>query len=100
MAHSYAIHDQGATYFLTFQVVGWVDIFTRQRYRDIILESFNFCREKKGLELYGYVIMSNHVHLIVMARNNNLSDIIRDIKAHTSRTILASIQQEPESRRE
>jgi putative transposase len=47
MPESYVIKDQFATYFLTFQIVGWLDIFTRKRYRDIVVDSFNYCVEQK-----------------------------------------------------
>jgi len=49
-------------YYLTFQIVGWVDIFTRKNYRDIVIESFKYCQGNKGLELYAYVIISYHIH--------------------------------------
>lgn len=63
-ANGYKIRDQFATHLLTFTIVGWIDIFTRQCYRDLIINSLNFCREKKGLQLGAYVIMSNHLHFI------------------------------------
>lgn len=100
MREGYAIRDDRARYFMTFQVVGWIDVFTRQRYRDIALESFSYCREHKGLELNAYVIMSNHIHLIAASKRGKLSDIIRDMKAHQARQILDSIKTLPESRRE
>ncbi|WP_317043697.1 transposase [Cellulophaga tyrosinoxydans] len=50
--------------------------------------------------LYGYVIMSNHVHLIIQSSDGKLSDLIRDFKKFTAKNILESIQNEPESRRE
>lgn len=96
----YKIRDQSATHFLTFSIMGWIDIFSRSRYRDIILESFEFCRERKGLKIGAYVIMSNHIHVIWTATNNNLSDIIRDFKTFTSKAISGSIASEPESRRD
>ena len=99
-AEGYKIRDQSATHFLTFTIMGWVDIFTRQHYRDIILDSFRFCRDKKGLLIGSYVIMSNHVHTIWTATRNNLSDILRDFKTYTSKAITTSIKNEPESRRE
>ena len=71
--------------------MGWIDIFSRKRYRDIILDSLNYCREKKGLKIGGYVIMTNHIHFIWTAQNNNLSDIVRDFKTFTSKAILKSI---------
>jgi hypothetical protein len=55
MGDSYQIRDQTRAYFATFQVVGWADIFSRKYYRDIILESFRYCRESKGLLLFAYV---------------------------------------------
>lgn len=99
-ADGYKIRDQSATHFLTFSIMGWIDIFTRQRYRDIIIDSFQFCRENKGLLIGSYVIMSNHIHTIWTATKTNLSDIVRDFKTFTSKEISASVENEPESRRE
>ncbi len=59
MGEAYQIKDQEAVYFLTFQVVGWADIFSRRIYRDITLDSFTYCRKNKGMELFAYVIMTN-----------------------------------------
>ncbi len=100
MSTGYQIYDGYATYYLTFQIVQWADVFTRQRYRDILCDSFNFCTANKGLRVHAYCIMSNHVHCILSAEHGSLSDIIRDSKAHTARDILHSIQTEPESRRD
>jgi putative transposase len=100
MSIAYKIHKQDAAYFLTLQVVHWVDVFSRKRYRDILVESLNYCIKHKGFEVFAYVIMSNHVHLLARAGNRNLSDVLRDFKRHTSRMILNSLKAEPESRRE
>ena len=99
-AEGYKIRDQAATHFLTFTIMGWIDVFTRQCYRDIIIDSFQFCRAKKGLEVGAFVIMSNHIHSIWTATKANLSDIIRDFKTFTSNKIIETIKSEPESRRE
>lgn len=98
MGDSYKITDPHATYFLTFQVVDWVDIFSRKAYRDIVVDSLNFCIEKKGLNVIAWVIMTNHVHAILYSPNKDLRDIIRDFKAHTAREILNSIKDKRESR--
>lgn len=50
--------------------------------------------------LYGYVIMSNHIHLIIQSKGGKLSDLVRDFKKFTAKNILEAIQTEPESRRE
>ncbi len=99
MGESYQIRNPQGLYFLTFQVVGWADIFTRKIYRDLLIDSLDFCRKQKGLKLHAYVIMSNHVHCI-LSSENNLSDIVRDFKKHTSKTILKQIENPTESRRE
>ena len=45
--------------------------------------------------------MSNHCHLIVRAKNENLSDIIRDFKKFTSKAIYRAIEDNNnESRKE
>ncbi len=100
MPDAYVIKDQYAAYFLTFQVVAWIDLFTRQRYRDVIVDSLNFCVEQKQLKVHSWVIMSNHVHCILSSANGTLSDTIRDFKSYTARQLLQSIMEEPESRRE
>jgi putative transposase len=99
-AEGYKIRDQSALHFLTFTIVGWIDVFSRQCYRDIILQSFDFCRKKKSILLGGYVIMSNHVHVLWQAGNGNLSDVIRDFKTYTSKAITKAINEENESRKE
>ncbi len=86
----YHITDQYGIYFLTFTVVGWADIFTRTQCRQIIIDSFNFCKKHKGLILYGYVIMSNHIHLIAQTKESSqgMSVFIRDFKRHTSKELI------------
>ncbi|MBL7788685.1 MAG: transposase [Chitinophagales bacterium] len=99
MSTGYKILDQNALFYLTFQIVDWVDIFTRKIYKDIVIESFSYCMEHKGLNLYAYVIMSNHIHLIASAREGfALSDIIRDFKKYTAKQFLEEINKPTESR--
>ena len=100
MSYSYQIQDQSAPHFLTFQVIDWVDIFSRQIYKDIVIDSMKFCRANKGLEIYSYVIMSNHVHVIWRAKNGDLSNVIRDFKKFTGRNIIEAIKTGPESRQD
>lgn len=96
----YKIADQSAAYYLTFQIVGWVDLFTRQVYRDIVIESLRYCQQNKGLVVYAYVIMSNHIHLLASSDTDNLSGTICDFKTFTSRRIMDTIHNIPERRRE
>lgn len=89
MSKAYRIYDQKGLYYLTITVVGWIDVFSRQRYRDIVIDSLKYCMENKGLELYAYVIITNHLHLITSTKDGEgqLSDIVRDFKKHTAKRI-------------
>jgi len=97
---SYRIKEDNAMYFLTFSTVNWIDVFTRQRYRDILVDSLQYCQENKGLELYSWCIMSNHVHMVARALEGyNLANILRDFKKITSKQIRKSIMRKSESRK-
>ena len=74
----YKIRNQGKLHYVTFTVVDWVDVFTGRRYKDIIMESLGFCQKEKGMVLYGYVIMGNHIHAILQSNIEDLSGLIRD----------------------
>ena len=100
MKERYIIRDQEKAHFITATVVDWVDVFTRKTYRDCIIDCLDYCIKNKGMIVYGYVIMSNHVHLIIQSKDSKLSDLIRDFKKFTAKTILDKIQTEPDSRRE
>ncbi|MDX5348619.1 MAG: transposase [Hymenobacteraceae bacterium] len=102
MSTKYKIRTQQHPYFLTFAVVSWVDVFTRKAYKDILLESLQFCQQQKGLELYAYCIMPNHLHLIAGTKEGtNLSHVLRDFKKFTASAIIRAIQENPqESRRD
>ena len=100
MPTGYQIEDQSATYYLTLQVVDWIDIFTRPVYRDIVIDSLKYCQQNKGLQVFGYVIMSNHIHLIANSPAGHLSETLRDLKKFTARTIINTIKDGIESRRE
>jgi len=97
----YPITDQNACYFLTMTVVSWVDVFIRPVYKQIIADSLNFCVENKGLTIYGWSLMTNHLHLVAEAKKGSkLSHIIQDFKKFTARSLLRAIESEPESRRD
>jgi REP element-mobilizing transposase RayT len=81
--------------------VNWVDVFTRKNHCDAIIESLKFCQKEKGLNIFAYCIMSNHIHMLVNTNDPfELKDVIRDFKKFTAKQILFQIQCEPESRRE
>ena len=102
MSRKYKIRNQEKLYFISFSVVYWIDVFIRVEYKDILIDSLKYCQKYKGLELYAYVVMSSHVHLIVGSGGiSKLEDIIRDLKKYTAKAIISAIKNnERESRRE
>ena len=85
MSRKYKFYNKEGLYFVSFATINWIDIFIREQYFNIIVESLDFCRKNKGMEIYCWCIMPSHVHLIFRAKNNNPGDILRDFKAHTSK---------------
>jgi REP element-mobilizing transposase RayT len=83
MSSKYKSGENEVPHFVTFTIVGWIDVFTRALYKDILVDSLAFCTKNKGLELHAWVIMTNHVHLIISTKQNSISDFVRDIKKYT-----------------
>lgn len=93
MATKYRFGDSSVPHFITFAVVNWIDVFSRECYKEIVIESLKFCIAEKGLNLHAWVIMSNHIHLIASAKECfELVNIIRDLKKYTSKMIIANIE--------
>ena len=100
MSIDYKIEEQDSLHFVTFQIVKWIDIFTRKIYRDIVVNSLRFCQVNKDLEIYAFVVMSNHLHLLLRNGKSDLSNTIKEFKSFTAKQILKAIDTETESRRE
>ncbi|MBN4072623.1 transposase [Crocinitomix catalasitica] len=91
---------ENSSYYLTLTVVDWVDVFTRKNHKDAIVDSLRYCIKEKGLNVYAYCLMSNHLHLIVNCDEPfQLRDVMRDFKKFTSKKIISQIQNQPESRK-
>ena len=101
MSRNYKIRDKHGIYFVSFATTEWVDVFTRQVYRDILIDSIRYCQKEKGLIVYSWCLMSNHIHLIIKSAKGDLSGTIRDMKKHTSKKIIEAIEKSnTESRKE
>jgi len=82
-------------------VVGWIDVFTRKDYCEEFIRNLEYCRKNKGLKVYAYCIMSNHIHLVAAHDGGKLPDVIRDLKSYTAKRIIAMISNNiQESRKE
>ena len=76
MSRKYKFGDSEKMYFISFAVVYWIDLFIRKEYKDIVLESWRFCQKEKDLEIYGWCIMSSHVHMIIGSKGRPLEKIV------------------------
>ena len=101
MSRKYKFGDSDKLYFISFAAVYWIDVFIREEYKKILIESWQYCQQNKGLEIYGWAIMPSHVHMIIGSHENKLEDIVRDMKSHTSTQLRKAIAEHPgESRKE
>lgn len=88
-------------YFVTLTVTHWIDIFTRRIYNDFLINNLTWCQQHKKLNIYAYVIMTNHIHLVANVEDGSLGDVLRDFKTYTSKELVKIISDNiSESRKE
>jgi REP element-mobilizing transposase RayT len=92
MRTRYKVYDPSATYFVTSTIVAWLPVFTTAATCDILVESLAYCRQHKGLSLFGWVILDNHFHAVVAAPE--LTRVLADLKKFTARRLLDQVKQE------
>ena len=81
-------------------VVGWLDVFTRNEYKDLFLDSVRFCQKEKGLEIHAWWLMTSHVHLVFRSIKGQKPELlIGDLKRFTSKAIVKAIQENPRESR-
>jgi REP element-mobilizing transposase RayT len=102
MSRNYKFRNPEAAYFVSFAVVEWLDVFTRNEYKDILIDSLHYCQKEKGMEIYAWCIMTNHVHLVFRSTTSYKPELILgDFKRFTSKAIVKAIKENPkESRKE
>lgn len=101
MSRKYKFHNHEGLYFVSFATVYWIDVFIRDMYFDILVQSLDYCRKNKGMEIYAWCIMPSHVHLIFSAKDNNPGELLKSLKTYTSKQLqLAIITNVQESRKE
>jgi putative transposase len=82
--------EEQAPHFLTATVVAWLPVFSHPEFVQSVLNSWRFQQRERGLCLYGYVILENHLHFIASAPN--LSDAVLRFKSFTARQIVDGLQ--------
>ena len=101
MSNKYKFKDQTKLYFVTLTVVYWIDVFLRNEYKNLFLDEVRHSQKGKGLEVYAWVIMTSHIHMIIGTKDMNMENIMRDLKGKTSKQLNKLIKNNvQESRRE
>lgn len=89
-----------ACYFITFQTIDWVDVFIRPVYKQVIVHTLNHFIESKGLVVYAWCLMSNHLHLLAQTSNGvPIAELEKEYNTFTTTKILEAIETEPEARK-
>ena len=82
------IELEGHAYFVTTNVYHAEKILSDPRVADIVLSAIFFLRGKEDLRLYAFVIMSDHLHLIILPQGGKtVSQIMHSLKSYTAKKI-------------
>ena len=102
MSRVYKFHKPEAAYFVSFAVVKWLNVLEEEKYKKIILDCLTFCQKEKGMEIYAWVIMTNHLHLVFRSVGKQKPGLLLgDFKRFTSNAIVKAIKENPdESKRQ
>src|ERR1700761_9330908 len=92
MRSRYRVNEPDAVHFITSTIVEWLPVFTTAACCDIVVDSFKYCRANKGLKIYAWVILDNHLHAILAAPD--LASVLRDLKSFTASRIVAQLGRE------
>ncbi len=87
----YRICDEKAPHFLTCTVLNWIPLFTRPQTAGIILDALRYRQEENGWKIYGYVMLENHLHMIVQAEN--LAVELPHFKSYTARQLIDHLKE-------
>jgi len=82
-------------YFVTTNAVQQRHLFRRDVMKRLIVDSLDCMRLRKRFKLYVFVIMPNHLHVIIQcSAEDPLADVIRDLKKHIADRLIRHYQVE------
>jgi len=90
MRDRYKFVEKDGIYFITSTIVEWLPIFTSETYFEIVIDSLKYCMNNMGLNLYAFVILDNHFHLISFSAD--MSKTVASLRKFTARKILDKLQ--------
>jgi len=88
----YKIYEPTHPHFITCTILHWIPIFTRKESVQIILDCLEFLKEKYNLKIYAYVVLENHLHLVI--QSDDLGKTMESFKKFTAKKILEMLKRE------
>lgn len=85
----YKIYNNDQPHFLTMTIVEWIPLFMDKEIVSIILNSLKYIQQERGVTLYAYVVMENHLHMV--ASGISLNKTIKEFKSFTARCIITLV---------
>jgi len=74
--------------FFTATNLEWKMLLKPDKHKDVIIESMRFLVQDSRVIIYGFVIMTNHIHIIWQMRDGRKrEDVQRDFLKHTAQEI-------------
>jgi len=69
-------------YYLTFTILDWQHVFTSNKYCQLVYKWFDYAKSKYNNKIHGYVIMPNHIHVLMYISNKSprISGLIQNAK--------------------
>ncbi|MCD6654144.1 MAG: transposase [Sulfurovum sp.] len=88
----YKIYEPTHPHFVTCTILHWLPIFTRKESVEIVLNCLKFLQKQDALKLHAYVILENHLHMVV--QSNDLKKSMASFKKFTAVELLKLLHKE------
>lgn len=87
----YKFYENQYPYFITSTVNYGLPLFSDTEIARIVLESLEYLQEQLTVKLFAYVIMDNHVHMVMQSKDP--SKHMNSFKSFTAKEIIKSLKQ-------
>src|SRR5262249_32759589 len=88
-----SFNDIGHAHELTFPCYQGLPLLSKDRSRQWVVEALVSARQKHRLELWAYVIMPEHLHVLMLPRGEyEMEDILKSIKLSISKKAIAYLR--------
>lgn len=87
-------HIPDYLYFITASTVGWKPLFSKSEYAKIVLDSLAWLRQEKRMALYAFVLLSTHLHAILLPLDRSIGELLQNFGSFTAHKILHKLREE------